>query len=61
MNDNTVIGYLMEAHLMECLQQISTNLHGGTDRERDYGHRLWLIINELRNNPITEGESNALG
>jgi len=56
-NDNTVIGYLMEAHLMERLQQISTGLHGGTDRERDYGHRLWLIINELRNNPITEGES----
>ena len=59
MNDNTVIGYLMDAHLMERLQQISTNLHGGTDRERDYGHRLWLIINELRNNPITEGESNG--
>lgn len=56
-NDNAVIGYLMEAHIMERLQQISTNLHGGTDRERDYGHRLWLIINELRNNPITEGES----
>lgn len=55
-NDNTVIGYLMEAYLMERLEQISTGLHGGTDRERDYGHRLWLIINELRDFPINEGE-----
>jgi hypothetical protein len=29
------------------LRRLSEQLHGGTDRERDYGHRLWLIINKI--------------
>ena len=29
------------------LRRLSSQLHGGTDRERDYGHRLWLIVNKI--------------
>ena len=29
------------------LRRISDALMGGTDRERDYGHRVWLILNNL--------------
>jgi hypothetical protein len=29
------------------LRKLSAQLHGGTDRERDYGHRLWLIVNKI--------------
>lgn len=39
------IGFLIEAHAMERLREIERALHGGTDRERDYGHRIWLILN----------------
>jgi len=30
------------------LQQIASQLHGGTDQERDYGHRLWLVLTEVK-------------
>ena len=29
------------------LKRLASELHGGSDRERDYGHRLWLIVLEL--------------
>ena len=29
------------------LREISAGLHMGTDRERDYGHRLWLVLDNL--------------
>ena len=45
---HTVLGYLVEPEDVVKLTVICKQLHGGTDRERDYGHRLWLIINTLR-------------
>lgn len=54
--DKPVIGYLIEPELLERLERVSYSLHSGSDRERDCGHRLWLIINEVRNLPINEGE-----
>ena len=33
-----------EAEDMAKLRKLASELHGGTDRERDYGHRLWLIL-----------------
>jgi hypothetical protein len=29
------------------LRRLSSQLHGGTDRERDYGHRLLLIVRTI--------------
>jgi hypothetical protein len=29
------------------LRRLSSQLHGGTDRERDYGHRLLLIVETI--------------
>lgn len=27
------------------LRELQAQLDNGTDRERDYGHRLWLVLN----------------
>ena len=37
-------GFVLEADDMAALRKIQEQLHGGTDRERDYGHRIWLIL-----------------
>ena len=29
------------------LRRLSEQLQGGSDRERDYGHRLWLIVETI--------------
>ena len=29
------------------LRRLSEQLQSGSDRERDYGHRLWLIVNSI--------------
>jgi hypothetical protein len=37
--------YLIDYDEMSKLRDIQELLHGGTDRERDCGHRLWLVLN----------------
>lgn len=37
--------FLIDEDDMRKLREIQSQLHNGTDRERDYGHRLWLILN----------------
>lgn len=51
-----VLGYLVEPDDVVKLTVISNQLHAGSDRERDLGHRLWLLINNLRDLPVTEGD-----
>ena len=53
---HAVLGYLVEPEDVVKLTVICNYLHAGTDRERDLGHRLWLIINTLRDLPITQGD-----
>lgn len=53
---HAVLGYLVEPEDVVKLTVICKQLHGGTDRERDYGHRLWLIINTMRDLPVTQGD-----
>jgi len=38
------VGFLVEPNQWDKLQQLKCELHNGTDRERDYGHRLWLVL-----------------
>lgn len=40
------------AHLMD-------QLHAGSDRERDFGHRLWLILKDLEDQTATALELDA--
>jgi hypothetical protein len=39
--------YLIDEDTLDKLGQLYKDLHGGTDRERDYGHRLWRICAEI--------------
>ena len=39
--------FLMDEEHMDVLRTLEKQLHSGTDRERDYGHILWLLCNEL--------------
>lgn len=40
------IGYVIDADHLEKLKKIQGELMGGTDRERDFGHLIWLITKE---------------
>ena len=42
---NEAEAFALDADDMAKLRVLQAQLHGGTDRERDYGHRLWLILN----------------
>lgn len=49
-----IIGHVLDTDQFEKLRRLQTELHNGTDRERDYGHRLWLALNTAI--PIREGD-----
>ena len=49
--EKEVIGYALEPRTFEQLRQIASQLQGGSDRDRDIGHRIWLIITGAE--PIT--------
>jgi hypothetical protein len=51
-NDNEPIGYAIEPHRFRALQKMAAQLCGGTDRERDQGNLLHLIVREIEDNPI---------
>jgi hypothetical protein len=46
---DALIGLVEElrGEVMPKMQAIHTRLNGGTDRERDEGHKLWLLYNHL--------------
>jgi hypothetical protein len=37
--------FAIDADTMRQLRKLQADLHGGTDRERDYGHKLYLYLN----------------
>jgi len=39
--------FLIDAEQLEKLRNISSRLQSGSDRERDEGHRLWLLICDI--------------
>ena len=49
-----LVGYLIEPHLVKTLEAAASDLHRGTDKERDLGHVLWLLVEELKALPLTE-------
>jgi hypothetical protein len=44
--------YVLWSEQLEKLQAISDRLHGGSDKMRDEGHKLWLVINQIREQQI---------
>lgn len=37
---------LLDEDAVEKLRKLAAELQAGTDRERDYGHRLWLVLKD---------------
>lgn len=38
--------FVFDEEQMAKLRAIQARLHAGTDKERDEGHRLWLLLNQ---------------
>lgn len=36
---------LLEEEAVAKLRKLQQDLYAGSDRERDFGHRLWLVLN----------------
>jgi hypothetical protein len=41
--------FVLDAEQLKQLLDIAVRLQSGTDRERDEGHRLWLVVETIRN------------
>ena len=55
MNDpNKLKTYLLDEDTLAKLEALHRALQGGTDRERDFGHKLWLLCNEIKQNEVTD-------
>ena len=48
---------IIDTHELDKLRVIKDQLHGGTDRERDYGHRIDLIIRSMELVPAERGDT----
>lgn len=38
------VGYQIDVDAMNKIKEIVDQLHGGSDKERDIGHRLYLVM-----------------
>ena len=46
--------YMVDPDDIAKLRRLSEQLHSGSDRERDYGHRLWLIVETIESLGVTK-------
>lgn len=46
------VNRIIDADQFAKLQRIASQLQGGSDRERDYGHRLWLVLTEVKGQTV---------
>lgn len=51
--------YLIEQDQLDRLYAISAALHSRSDRERDFGHKLWLVCNDIKEQEINEEQLNG--
>ena len=54
-----LLGYLIEPNALKQLRKIADELQGGSDKERDIGHRIWLLVNNTE--PIRASDLNYTG
>jgi hypothetical protein len=45
--------FIIDADQLNKLTLIAARLQSGTDRERDEGHKLWLLINQIKDQEVT--------
>lgn len=46
--------YLIEQDQLDRLRAISAALHSLSDRERDFGHKLWLVTLDIERQEFKE-------
>jgi hypothetical protein len=51
--------YTLDDHDWAKLRDIERRLHGGTDRERDEGHKLWLLMANATEQDIDDGNTSS--
>lgn len=51
--------YYISKKDLDILRDISKRLHSGSDRERDEGHVLWLIVSEAETAPVKDDRDNC--
>jgi len=52
--------YVLWSEQLEKLQSISDRLHSGSDKMRDEGHKLWLVINQIKEQQIEAIEAKEI-
>jgi len=52
--ENGMKAFFIDELQFKKLRTLQQQLHGGTDRERDYGHRLWLVCNDVEEFQVIE-------
>lgn len=43
--------YLVDEDQLRAMRVIAEKLMSGSDAERDQGHRLWLLVNQIKDQP----------
>jgi len=38
--------YVIEGYELQKIASVMTQLHNGSDRDRDFGHKIWLVLTE---------------
>jgi hypothetical protein len=44
--------YVMWPEQLAKIKEICDRLHSGSDAMRDQGHRLWLVLNEVKDQQV---------
>ncbi len=58
--ETRTVGYFIEPEELAKLRAVSSTLHAGSDRERDAGHKVWLVVNAIEACPVTQSELDRL-
>ena len=45
--------YAVDEDQLSRMKEISDALHSGNDAMRDLGHKLWLVLNQVREQEMT--------
>jgi len=61
LKERTIIGYAIDIDDFKKLRSLSDTLHSGNDKERDLGHKIWLILNVAELNPVMGLETSHEG
>ena len=52
MPSEELVFYAVDSYQLHRMQEISDALHSGNDTMRDLGHRLWLVLSQVKEKEI---------